>query len=273
MPDSKMQNLLLVVAKALKSPLSLGLLGAGLLFALLMHNLLGLLILGGAAAGVVAFIIARLQDESFIRSAIQDANERDRRADRQERELRIEELDVDSRVRMKTIVRLQNEIAEDIERSSVNELAAGMTDTVEVTDGLVDRALTMAQKRRDLQHYLAKTDKKSIENSIYSLKTKVQQTTDPIKQTEIESLLTAKQQELDDYNAIENSASSVLDQLDSIEYAFASLRAKLVRLNSSEIREWTSANEDLKTELGGLNQSVDVLVQSINEALSIGRSE
>lgn len=273
MHGSKLQNFFLVVARALKHPLSLGLLGSGLLFALLMHNLLGLLILGGAAAGVVAFIIAKLRDESFIRSAVQEASARDRSAERQEREFRIEELDVDSRVRMKTIVRLQNEIAEDVERSSVNELAVGMSDTIEVTDGLVERALLMAQKRRDLQHYLAKTDKKSIENSISNLRSRVQQTTDPLKQAEIESLLTAKQQELDDYNAIENSASRVLDQLDSIEYAFSSLRAKLVRLNSTEIREWTSANEELRTELGGLNQSVDVLVQSINEALSIGRPE
>ena len=57
-----------------------------------------------------------------------------------------------------------------------------------------------------------------------------------------------------------------------IEIAFSSLRARLVRIKSTDVSEWLAANQELQTELGGLNTAADTLSQSINEALSTGSS-
>ena len=92
--------------------------------------------------------------------------------------------------------------------------------------------------------------------------------TDPERKPEIEASLEAKKREIDDYRAIEQSSQRILEQLDAVECPFAGLRARLVRIKSTDITEWVAANEDLKTELGGLNTAVDTLELSINEALS-----
>ena len=250
-------------------PLSLGLLGGGILWALLLHNSwLGGLGLGAAVAAVVAYILIKLQDESFIREALREAREQERRSNALKREFRIEELGVESRVKMKSIVKLQNEIAEDVVNSPIDEVAVGLADTVAQTEHLTERGLAMAQKRRDLQRYLNKTDEKAIESRIESLQSRLEQESDADRRSEISVALAAKQHELDDYRAIEQSSQRILGQLDNIEYSFASLRAKLVRIKSTDVSEWVAANEELKTELGGLNTAVDTLEQTINEALS-----
>ncbi len=271
MSDSRWRSFLIVVRRALKMPLSLGLLGGGILWALLLHSSwLGAVGLGAAVAIVAVYILTKLQDESFIRQALREEREQERKSNARKREFRIEELGVESRVKMKAIVKLANEIAEDVVNSPIDEVAVGLADTVAQTEHLVERGLAMAQKRRDLQRYLNRTDDKAIEARVESLQARLEQETDADRKSEISVALAAKQQELDDYRAIEHSSERVLGQLDNIEYSFASLRARLVRIKSTDVSEWAAANEELRTELGGLNTAVDTLEQSINEALAEG---
>ena len=269
MPHSKWRNLVVVAKRALVAPFSLGMLAYGILWALLLHDsVLGILGLGGAFAVVAIYMIAKLQDESYIRDALRDAQERERRTRAFKRGFHVEELEVESRLKIKSIVKLQNEIADDVVNSPIDEVAVGLADTVTQTEHLIERALDMAQKRRELQQYLNRTDDHAIESRIESLSEKLAEQTDPQQRAEIELSLAAKQQELDDYRAIEQSAGRILRQLDGIECSFASLRARLVRIKSTDVNEWVAANEELKTELGGLSSSVDILEQSIDEALN-----
>ncbi len=269
MPHSKWRNLVVVAKRALMAPFSLGLLAYGVLWALLLHDgVVGILGLGGALMAVAIYVLIKLQDESYIRDALRDAREHERRTQAFKRGFRIEELEVESRIKIKSIVKLQNEIADDVVNSPIDEVAVGLADTVTQTEHLIERALSMAQKRRELQQYLNRTDDTAIESRIESLSEKLAEQTDPQQRAEIEISLVAKQQERDDYQAIEQSAGRILRQLDGIECSFASLRARLVRIKSTDISEWAAANEELKTELGGLSSSVDTLEQSINEALN-----
>ncbi|MCE5314661.1 MAG: hypothetical protein ABFD49_10335 [Armatimonadota bacterium] len=271
MTHSQWHNFGIVVKRALKMPFSIILISVSALFALIMHDLLGLFVLCGSMAAVAAYSLVKLQDEQFIRMAIREDADRRRAQDTIARTFRIEELDVESRVRMKTIVKLQNEIAEDVADSPIDENAAGLADTVAQTESLVDRALAMAQQNRELQRFLAKTDAGAIEARIHSIQTRLESETDPARQSEIQIALKAKRQELEDYRAIEQAGVRIMDQLESIECSFASLRARLVLVKSTDIKDWMSANEELRVELGGLNSSVDTLEQTINDVLLIGR--
>jgi hypothetical protein len=270
MPDRDTRNLFAVVRRALRQPFSIVVLGVGALLSLAVQNGLPL---AAALIAVAVYAAIKLQDTSFIRAAFRERQDERRKSDLMSRTFRIEELEVESRVKLKTIVKLQSEIAEDIANSPVDEVAAGLAETAGQTEQIVDRALEMAQKRRALQRYLTKTDRSAIESRIKSIEEHLAQETDQVRKSELEMSLAAKKQELADYEAIDEASARVLDQLDGIECAFSSLRARLVRIKSTDIAEWTAANEELRTELGTLNSAVDTLEASIEEALSVGKTQ
>lgn len=266
MPESTWRNFGLVVRRALRQPFSVITLSAGLVLALGTTHGLPILI---ALAAVLVYSGVKLRDERFIRAAIDEDHERSLRAERRNRTFRIEELDVESRVRMKSIVKLQKEIAEDVRNSPVDEVAVGLSDTVEQTERLVDRGLAMSQKRRDLMRYLSKTDPGAIESRLRAMESRLQSEADQVRRAELESSIIARKQELDDYQAIRQASARVLDELESIENALSGLRARIVRIRSTDIDEWTTASDELRTELDSLNSAADVLDRSISEVLSI----
>jgi len=272
MSGSSWRNLKLALGRAARTPLAVGLLTVGVLFALLTRDGLGILVLVGAVILVGIYASAKLRDEAFIRAAIGQAREQSRAADRMNRTFRIEELDVESRLKMKAIVKLQGEIAADIAGSTVDAVAAGLSDTAQQTDELVDRALAVAQRHRELRRYLSRTGKAEIESRIQALQAKMQSETDPVSLSETNSSLACKQKELEEYQAIELASGRVLAQLDAIESAFSELRARLVRIKSTDIADWVAANTELRTQLGGLSTSAASLEQSIGEMLTLGNS-
>jgi hypothetical protein len=272
MPDSQWSKWKLVVKRALETPVSIAMLAIGAIWAVATQDTTGVLVLIGALAATGVYVSLKLRDEAFIRRVLREAGERRRESDLMARTFKIEELDVDSRVRMKAIVKLQNEIAEDVANSPVDEVASGLSGTVNQTAELIERGLAMAQKRRELQRYLTRTDPADIERRAAGLEEKLRSETDSTRRAEIEASLRSKRQEIDDFHAIEKASARVLDQLDTIQVAFEGLRARLVRIRSTDIAEWTAANEELKTELGGLVTAADSVEKSIEEALTVGGS-
>lgn len=271
MPDSSSKNLKLVIRKVLRSPLSVSMIALWLVM-LLVHAKPETLFIGGVAliSALVVYALVKLRDEQFIGAALGEARERQRREDLQNRTFRIEELDVESRVRMKAIIKLQDEIAQEISSSDVDAIASGLDGTLEKTSELTERALEMAQQRRDLQRYLSANDESGIQARIRSLEAKLASESDPARQLEVRTSLESKQKELKDFQAINQAAAHILDQLDSIECSFSELRARLVMIKSTNISDWVAANTQLQTELGSLSANVDTLQQSISEALQIG---
>ncbi len=270
MPRNTWRNFQLVVRRALRQPFSIGVLVAGLgLSALTLWGWPAL----AAVVVEIVYIAIKLRDDQFIRDSIAENRESQLRADRRDRMFRIEELDVESRVRMKSIVKLQKEISEDIVNSPVDEVTSGLADTVERTEEIVDRGLAMAQKRRELERYLRRTERSAIEARVRALESKLASETDALRKSEIETALSAKRQELEDYHAIQQAAAQVLDQLDAIECSFQGLRARLVRITSTRLDDWVAARDELNTELGTITTSVDAVAQSVEEALSVGGNQ
>lgn len=269
MPESKLK---VVIKRIVRAPLAVGLLTVGGLFALLTRDGFGVLVLAAAVGAVAIYAAAKLRDDAFIRAAIGQAREQSRSADRMNRTFRIEELDVESRLKMKAIARLQGEIAADIAGSPVDAVTAGLSDTTEETEQLVDRGLAMAQQHRELQRYLSRTDKAQIESRIQTLQAKLESETDPAGLSEAKASLASKQKELEEHRAIELASERVLSQLDAIESAFSELRARLVRIKSTNIADWVAANPELHTQLAGLSTSAANLEQSVGEMLTLGNS-
>jgi len=266
MPEKTWRNLGLVVRRVLRQPFAITVFGAGVLLSIMIPHGLPIAL---AIAAILVYTGSKLRDDEFIREAIDEDRDRRLRIERRNRTFRIEELDVDSRVRMKSIVKLQGEIAEEIVNSPVDEIAIGLADTVERTEQVVDRGLSMALKRRDLQRYLAKTDLSAIEARIRSLETKLAGSAGTPGSSEIEAALAAKRQELEDYNAIRQASQRVLDELDSIECSFQGLRTRLVRVASTNIDDWVVARDDLNAELTGVTTAVETVAQSVEEALTV----
>lgn len=272
MPGSSWQNLGLVLRRVVRTPLAVGLFTVGALFALLTRDGIGIGVLAAAIVLVAIYAAAKLRDETFIRAAIGEARERSRSSSLMDRTFRIEKLDVESRLKMKAIVKLQSEIAADIAGSPVDAVAAGLGDTVEASEELVDRGMAMAQQHRELRRYLTRTDKAAIESRIQSLQAKLGSEQDPVSQAEVKASLASKQHELEEYEAIELACARVLAQLDAIESAFSELRARLVRIKSTNIADWVAANTQLHTQLSGLSTSAANLERSIGEMLTLGNS-
>lgn len=271
MPDSSSNNLKLVIKKVLRSPLSVSMIALWLVM-LFVHAKPESLVFGGIAliGALVVYALIKLRDERFIGSALGEARERQRREDLQNRTFRIEELDVESRVRMKAIIKLQDEISQEINSSDVDAIASGLSGALEKTSELTERALEMSQQRRDLQRYLSVNDEAGIRARIRSIEAKLASETGPARRLEMKTSLESKQRELKDYQVINQAAAHILDQLDSIECSFSELRARLVMIKSTNISDWVAANNQLQTELSGLSANVDTLQQSISEVLHIG---
>ncbi|MCE5198682.1 MAG: hypothetical protein ABFD54_02285 [Armatimonadota bacterium] len=270
MSDPRWRNFGLVLKKALRMPFPVIVLMAGVLFTLISHNFTGLAIF---VVAVVVYVLLKLRDEQFIRDTIHEASSARHADDVMTRTFQVEQLDEESRIRMKAIIRLHDEIAHDVQTSQVDAIATGLAGTIDQTQELVGRALELSQSRRDLLRYLRATDEQSIETRIGDAESRLQDEPDESLRAQIQTGIKARQRELDDYRAIEQAAGRILDQLDAVQSSFAGLRARLVRVKSTDIADWVAANNELQVQIGSLNIAVDAVEQSVSEVLNIGHSE
>lgn len=271
MPETSGQNkLTIVIKRLLRQPLTIIALAGGLLVSLSMQNLLPILL---AVVLTAAYGFIKLRDEEFIRTAIRDHLDHQRREDMARRIFRIEELDIEARVRMKSISKLQDEIEEEIISSPIDEDGTGLSDIADRSSSVVERGMQLAKRRSELCKYLVGASEQSIIDRIKNLENKLAKEADPLQISEIQISLAAKSKELEDYHAIKNASDRILNELDAIETSLSSLKARLVRIKTTEIGDWTAANTELKTELEALDNSVTVIEQTVEEVLRIGRNE
>lgn len=182
----------------------------------------------------------------------------------------IQSLDVESRLRMRAVMRLYKDLLSDIEDPDLKDYTLStLRASVAQIGSLTERALRLAKKRKDLQQYLDRTDQKVMEDYIKDLNSRIKSVNDPINKNQFEQALVLKKRELDDYQAIATTVSRIDGQLENVECAFSSLRARIVRLKAADITQWDAAGQQLKSDLETLSSVVETLEQSVNEALSI----
>lgn len=202
------------------------------------------------------------------RSREQLKRDLNRRIDWLEEEL--QHLDVESRLRMRTILQLYKDLYGDVDDPDLQDYTISTFRTsVAQIGSLTERALRLARKKRDLQRYLDRNDETQLLNYLQDLQARTESTTDPVIQSQYEQAMSLKKRELEDYRAIATTVRRIDGQLENVECAFAGLRARVVRLKAADVTQWDVASEQLKGELESLSSVVEMLEQSVNEALSI----
>ena len=216
------------------------------------------------------FVSLYAQNSAFVEEGMRREARRTRERQAEDLEEQLHGLDIETRLRIREICQLEREIAEDVLSASPHDLArATLEPTLQQIEGLTDRAVKLAVKKRGLQRFLDAVDEKTLRRHAEELQAKVGSAEDEVAREQYQRAHSAKLQELEDYAAISRSTMRIDGQLESIECAFTGLKARIVRLKAAESTEWDEAGAQLESELQQLNVGVDALEGFVNEVLSV----
>jgi len=225
-------------------------------------------VLGGAAE--IGLLLYNLNNPRFIRHAVIEQRRRELSQHVEELSAQIDELDAESRIRMRGILQLYKELQADADDPDVQDYAEGtLRAGAAKAWALTDRALRLAKKKKELQRYLDRVEEERLEEYVQALQQRAAAAADQTERIQYEQALRLKTRELEDYRSIAASARRIDGQLENIECAFSSLKARIVRLKAADVTQWGAAGEQLRSELDSLSSAVETLEQSVNEALSI----
>src|SRR5262249_18783670 len=96
----------------------------------------------------------------------------------------------------------------------------------------------------------------------------IEATTDPVTKSQYEQALKAREAELQTYQAISQATGRIDSQLENVEATFASWKAKVIRIKTADVASAASVSQGLYQELGALSSEIDLLDNSVKEALS-----
>lgn len=256
----------IVIRDVLKSPFSLAIWAVGGVVSYWLGIWWILLAAGAAQAGLV---FSRLNNEAYLRRLFMQRQERDESLSEQQIEGVLEQMDFETRQRIRYIVQLQKEISreargEDVEtytRKDLDRIAGSLAP-------LVQRAVRIAIRKQQLTKYLLNVDERALKNYINNLKQRIDKTEDPVARTQYEQALRARDTELQTYQAITQAAGRIDSQLENVEATFASWKAKVIRIKTADVSSAAAVSQGLYQELEGLSTDIDILDKSVSQALA-----
>jgi hypothetical protein len=136
-------------------------------------------------------------------------------------------------------------------------------------EGLIAQAAELAARRAELAAFLEGVNRSELHGQHASLQARAGHCADPVQRAQLEQSLRFKKQEIDAYDTIGRAVTRVDGQLESLECAFAALKARLFRFKSDEKTEWAAAGEQLSAEMNALSTQVDALNESVREVLAL----
>jgi len=237
----------------------------GLLIGAGLHNSIGLavFVVCALASGIYAAGLSKTRT-MLAEEQCDDARAQSKEA-KWQRTRQIETLDEESRVKMKRIVKHYDAIRAEVEALGSETASPEMVDTMLQTGILAERGMALAKKRVELLRYLIKTDPKQIRADIDSLKADLAAEKDPDSAANIRSSIQAREEELANVTAIEDTCEHILHQLESTAASFAGLESRFVRLRSADVDSRLSVATELRTQIGGLNDALTTVETSVSE--------
>ena len=234
--------------KALRNPLVIVLILAGILIAAFGGSLVWLLIGGLVLAS--AFVAAdRIRKSPGFQKAIRTERDRMERAEVQRNlTFRIEELDADARVKVKSILKCHRDIGEEA-RSTGRDTVPEVANVLLQTNILLERAMSIAQKRRELLANLRNIDVTGARSKLEELKNTADSEQDPARMTELRTVIEARTSDLNNAEAIESTCARILSELDSIDSSFAVIRSNLMKLAGDDAESRIAAGRELSKML------------------------
>lgn len=257
-----------VVKNVLRSPLSLSMwVAAGVVSYFLGW---GLIPFGIAGVGQIALVFSRLRNDVYLRRLfLQRLEQEEAEMDRQIQGV-METLDFETRQRIRYIMQLQKEIVREARAEDVQSYVRTNLDRISMQLApLVLRAVQMAAKKQLLLRYLFNVDERALRNYCNTLKQRIQATRDEVTRAQYEQALKMRQMELEAYSAIAQAVSRIDSQIENIEATFASWKAKMIRIKTADIASASTVSQGLFQELELLSSDIDLLDNSVTEALAV----
>jgi hypothetical protein len=223
-----------------------------------------------AAAGLqLGLLVWRLNDAQYLQQLFADREVRATALADTEIEASLEQMDFETRQRIRYVVQLQKEIAREARASDVQPYAREELDRIASRlPGLVHQGIRIAGRKQHLAKYLQHVDERALRAYADNLRGRIEATTDPISRAQYEQALRARETELSTYRAIAQASGRIDSQLENVEATFASWKAKVIRLKTVDIGNVASFSEGLVQELDSLGREIELLDSSVIEALS-----
>jgi chromosome segregation ATPase len=225
--------------------------------------------LAAAAAAQAGVFFWRLRDERYLRRilAVWTAREEDR-TEEAIRDL-LEGMDYDSRQRVQYALRIRQEIAQEARADDVPSYARADLDRLarELLP-LVERVARIAKRNRQLSSHLDRVDERELERTCDSLRKRIAAATDPVARGQYEEALRAREAELQTYRSIAQASARIASQLENVEAALASWRAKVLRIKALDDTASLDVGASLQSEIARLSGEIDTVDRSVAEALA-----
>lgn len=223
-----------------------------------------------ALAGQAAVFLWRLRDDRFLRTALGEWTERqEARAEEGIRAL-LDEMDAETRQRVQVALKIRQEIAREARADDVPSYArADLQNLAHALLPLVDRVARIARRLRQLQAHLSQVDERELVRYCESLRRRIEATTDPVTRAQYEEALHSREAELQTYRSIAQASARIASQLENLEAALASWRAKVVRVKVLDDAASVDLGAGLQSEVARLSGDIDLVDRSVSEALAL----
>lgn len=261
---STSERFVYVLKQVLRSPASLAVwVVAGVL---VFHNLAWL----GAAILLQGVLLYRaLHDEAYLQRVFSARRDRVETLTENQIEGLLEKMDFETRQRMRYILQLQKEMAQESRGADVEAYARKDLDRISDRLGpLVKQAIKLAERRQKLTRYLHNVDERALKNYVNSVRQKIETTTDTVQKAQYEQALRAREAELLTYQSISQTVARIDSQLENVEATLASLKAQVIRIKTADVGLATAASESLYEQLDTLSSEINLLDSSVSEALT-----
>lgn len=224
---------------------------------------------GVALAVDVVMLARRLRDEEYLRKTFAEREEKEYDLTDEQVEDVLDQMDFETRQRVRYILQLQKEILREARGSDVADYAKKDLDQIASRlPALLQRAIRIGTRKQQLARYLAQVDERSLTSYCAGLRQKIAATTDPVSREQYEQALKARETELSTYASIKKACGRIDSQLENVEATFASWKAKVIRIKTLDISSAASLSENMNLELDGLSHDIEMLDSSVTEALS-----
>lgn len=259
-----------MAAEVMKTPVSWGVWLSGLMAGVALEQVLPLM---GVAAGAQMLLVARaMNNPETVSRALRTQRIEEARQMLQCVQEDAARIDGATRERIQRILSAYEVICRESAARDVPRYAhAPLNETVAQMGHLATRAFELATRRGELAAGLEGISRSELAGQQASLRIRGERADDPMLKTQIEQSLRFKEEEIIACDAIQLAIRRIDGQLESVECAFAALKARVLRFKSDEKIECAAAGEELHEEIDTLTGQIDVLDQSVGEALALRR--
>ena len=267
MPANNTSERFVVVFKdVLRKPLTLAIFVGGGVAALLTQSIWPMGISLVAEAG---YLFSSLNNEAYLKRLFRAKQEKETRLDEHEIEAMLEKMDFETRQRLRYILQLYKEMNREARSDEVEEFTQQELDRITGKLGpLIQQALRLGERKQKLAKYLQNVDQRSLSSYVSGVKAKIAKTTDQVQKDQYKKALEARESELATYQGIEQASGRIDSQLENVEATFASWKAKVIRIKTADMTSAASVSAGLYQELETLSSEIDLLDNSVSEALS-----